>query len=266
MIYLNHGATFILDDLVFARAFQSVLSLLKTWKPCISKLGLVPFELKLWHSALPPFTYILNWNKNVLLLKHFLYFKTNYISENEILNAVKRLWEGRLSSFLRRDLRCVWFLQIELVGFIPTQRQPCFYCYCKSVVVIVIVIVSLLFLLLKVIIVSAEGGIISIQCQPVVVMLSLLLLLFLQHQSVGEMLLVCCCFCKKAQYQIIRWCGGEYSCRPNHILYADLAHPYIYCFLYVLCIYADLYHPDPSYVQIFYNVCRLGSPIHLSLS
>ena len=38
----------------------------------------------------------------------------------------------------------------------------------------------------------------------------------------------------------------------HHILYADLAHPYIYCFLYVLCIYADLYHPDPSYVQIFY--------------
>ena len=86
--------------IIFARAFQSVLSLLKTWKPCISKLGLVPFELKLWHSATPPFTYILNWNKNVLLLKHFLYFETNYIRDNGILNAVKRLWEGGSPHFL----------------------------------------------------------------------------------------------------------------------------------------------------------------------
>ena len=38
----------------------------------------------------------------------------------------------------------------------------------------------------------------------------------------------------------------------HHILYADLAHPYIYCFLYVLCIYADLYHPDPSYCSDFW--------------
>ena len=38
----------------------------------------------------------------------------------------------------------------------------------------------------------------------------------------------------------------------HHPLYADFAHSYIYCFLNVLCIYADLYHPDPSYVQIFY--------------
>ena len=117
-------------------------------------------------------------------------------------------------------------------------------------------------------------------------------------------------------YLMLTWLNQTTSCHmfyQHQPLYADLAHPYIYCFLNVFCIYADLYHPDPSYVQIFtyithcmptllthtsiafymcyasmltyitqtlhmfrfftyithcmaYNLCRLGSPIHLSLS
>ena len=47
-----------------------------------------------------------------------------------------------------------------------------------------------------------------------------------------------------------------------HPLYADIAHPYIYNFLNVLCIYADLYHPYPSYVQMFY----LHQPLYDNLA
>ena len=56
-------------------------------------------------------------------------------------------------------------------------------------------------------------------------------------------------------YLMLTWLNQTTSCHmfyQHHPLYADLAHPYIYCFLNVFCIYADLYHPDPSYVQIFY--------------
>ena len=55
-------------------------------------------------------------------------------------------------------------------------------------------------------------------------------------------------------YLMLTWLNQTTSCHmfyQHHPLYADLAHPYIYCFLNVFCIYADLYHPDPSYVQIF---------------
>ena len=48
----------------------------------------------------------------------------------------------------------------------------------------------------------------------------------------------------------------------HYLLYADLAHPYISCFLNVLGIYADLYHPDPSYVQIF----NLHHPLYADLA
>ena len=41
---------------------------------------------------------------------------------------------------------------------------------------------------------------------------------------------------------------------------------YIYYFLNVLCIYADSYHPDPSYVQTFYlhhpSYADLAHPYH----
>ena len=48
----------------------------------------------------------------------------------------------------------------------------------------------------------------------------------------------------------------------HYLLYADLAHTYISCFLNVLGIYADLYHPDPSYVQIF----NLHHPLYADLA
>ena len=70
-------------------------------------------------------------------------------------------------------------------------------------------------------------------------------------------------------YLMLTWLTQTSSCHmfyQQHPLYADLAHPYLSFFLHILRIYADLYHPDPSYVQIFTYVCRLDSHIHLSLS
>ena len=67
--------------------------------------------------------------------------------------------------------------------------------------------------------------------------------------------------------------------------YANLAHPYIYHFLNVICIYADMNNqgpfmwnnilywlgsPRPLYMSTFWptspNICWLGLPIHLSIA